>query len=232
MYEMKSSLQLIFICLLLTVPVGDAFGDVFPGEGPSRGMIKIQEKAQKLFEEEKYERALLIYKNDLAPFGDKYAQYMVGYIYLAGKGVPQDAITASAWYRLSAERDNSQFRRVSDKLLALMNDEQRSRSDMMFVELRRDFGDIELLSRLIRADLRVLADRFGSTAIRQNEFERGNFKTPSGRFEDAAERIEMRVDFATSMIDADETIIGDEREELIDFLRSARLQVDNFYAVN
>ena len=232
MYSLKTRFQLSLISLLLVAISGAALGDNFPGTKPSRTMIKTQEKAQSLFEMEKYDRALLIYKKDLAPLGDKHAQYMVGYIYLAGKGVARDPITASAWYRLSAERENPQFRRVSDKLLALMNEEQRAQSDKLFAELRREIGDVVLLARLIREDLDILESRLGSTVIRQNEFERGNFKTPSGRFESAAERITTRIDTMIPLIDSDQTLVGDERTELLEFVRDARTKVENFYAMN
>lgn len=44
----------------------------------------LQEKAEDLFDRGEYERAHFIYRRDLAPIGDKYAQYMLGWMYAEG----------------------------------------------------------------------------------------------------------------------------------------------------
>ena len=56
-----------------------------------------------------YERAFMIYEKELAPLGDKYAQYMVGYMYLNAQSVLQDKISALAWFRIAAERGERCF---------------------------------------------------------------------------------------------------------------------------
>ena len=66
--------------------------------------LSTQERVEKMYEAGEYNRALLIYEKDLAPLGDKYAQYMVGYMHLNAKGIPQDKVTALAWYRSAASR--------------------------------------------------------------------------------------------------------------------------------
>ncbi len=128
----------------------------FPGQEPSRRVMKLQEKVDSLFEDKDYDRAMFIYREDLAPIGDKYAQYMIGYMYLTGKGVVQDLITASAWYRLSAERDQDLFVSARVELLSMLDDEQRARSDSAYLALRRELGDIALMSALISEDLEIL----------------------------------------------------------------------------
>ena len=56
----------------------------FPGETVSQRTRNIQERVEVIYVAGDYQRALLIYEMDLAPIGDKYAQYMVGYMHLRG----------------------------------------------------------------------------------------------------------------------------------------------------
>lgn len=124
--------------------------------------MRIQEKVDVLFDQGEYVRALFIYRNELAPLGDKYAQYMIGYMYLTGTGVEESPIVASAWYRLAAERSNSQFVAVRDQLLANLSEFERGRSDELYLQLRRQYSDVVILLELIRADVEAVATRTGS----------------------------------------------------------------------
>ena len=97
----------IFLALLACLqPFVAAAQD--PGSFPSVPItsktLQVQQQAEEVFERTDYKRAFFIYRNELAPIGDKYGQYMVGYMYLTGKGVEEDIVAASAWYRLAAER--------------------------------------------------------------------------------------------------------------------------------
>lgn len=128
-----------------------------PGLAADPRIEKLHEQAEEVFGRGDYERAYFIYRNDLAPIGDKYGQYMVGYLHLTGKGVEQDAIAASAWYRLAAERGSPDFVRARDTLMkALKKEEYRAESDRQFIELRQQYGDLMLMTRLIRADFEEL----------------------------------------------------------------------------
>lgn len=127
--------------------------DSFPGRAPDRRIWSIQEKADRLFAEGNYERAMFIYRNELAPLGDKYAQYMIGFMYLSGKGIPVDVVTASAWYRLAGERGDKSLVSERDKLLALLTESQRAESDRVLAELRPLVGDAALIANLIDEDL-------------------------------------------------------------------------------
>ncbi|MCH8277932.1 MAG: SEL1-like repeat protein, partial [Proteobacteria bacterium] len=71
---------------------------------PDSRTMALQNKVDRLFGAGNFERAFFLYRYDLAPLGDKYAQYMVGFLYLSGMGVEKDSTIASAWYRLAAER--------------------------------------------------------------------------------------------------------------------------------
>ena len=74
----------------------------FPGGETDRATLRTQERVEELYVSEAYERAYFIYRNELAPKGDKYAQYMIGYMHFAGTGVPEDPAKALAWYRFAA----------------------------------------------------------------------------------------------------------------------------------
>jgi hypothetical protein len=117
-----------------------------------RELLSIQQKVDELFQQGEYERALFIYQHELAPLGDKYAQYMIGYMYLTGAGVAEDAVTASAWYRLAAERGNREFSAVRDDLLQRLDADGLAKSDEQYVELRKQYADIAILVRQIRKD--------------------------------------------------------------------------------
>ena len=100
-----------------------------------------------------FKRAHAIYRNDLAPLGDKYAQYMVGFMYLTGTGVDEDPITASAWYRLAAESSYPELIAVRDQVLESLTDIDRIRSDEIFLELRAQYSDVVLLVEAVRDEL-------------------------------------------------------------------------------
>ena len=136
----------------------------FPSVPINAETLRIQAEADELYERADYERAFSIYHDELAPLGDKYGQYMVGFMYLAGNGVPEDRVAASAWYRLATERGTREFVRTRDRLVkALALDaEQKSESDRMFIELRKEYGDLALMMEAACVDQKRLQERTGS----------------------------------------------------------------------
>ena len=132
--------------------------DKFPGRGTSQDTIKAQQKADRLFEKGKYERALFIYREDLAPVGDKFAQYMIGYMHLTGTGVERDVPAGLAWYRLAAERGDESFVKARDEIHGQLKDEQLAQSEALYRQLRGQFGDVAVLCTMIKRDLEILRD--------------------------------------------------------------------------
>ena len=124
--------------------------------------LRVQRKVDDLFERGEYERAYFIYRNELVPLGDKYAQYMVGFMNLTGKGVEEDPVAASAWYRLAAERGTPEFVAVRDFLLIGLTPEERSRSDDLFVEIRSEYSDLVVLLNSIKRGVRDMKPTTGS----------------------------------------------------------------------
>jgi TPR repeat protein len=134
----------------------------FPSVPINAKTLRVQEQAEEIYQRSDYKRALFIYRNELAPIGDKYGQYMVGFMYLAGKGVPEDRVAASAWYRLAAERGTEEFVRARDGLMKNFDTAETARSNQMFIGLRKQYGDLALLMQSVRADYELLRNRTGS----------------------------------------------------------------------
>ncbi|MCJ7593009.1 MAG: hypothetical protein MUO51_16825 [Woeseiaceae bacterium] len=129
---------------------------------PNSHTMATQRKVDKVFESGDFERAFFLYQNELAPLGDKYAQYMVGYMYLTGRGVEENRITASAWYRLAAERGTPEFVNVRDQLLRKLQDDEMSRSDAEYLKLRAGYSDLVVLLASIKRNLAELEGRTGT----------------------------------------------------------------------
>ncbi len=115
--------------------------------------VKVQRKVDELYERGDFDRAYFIYRNELAPIGDKYAQYMVGYMHLTGMGTDEDPVVAYAWYRLAAERGTPEFVAVRDQLKHDLQAEERHRSDSHYLQLRREFNDLVILLAAIKRNL-------------------------------------------------------------------------------
>lgn len=130
------------IVLLAMVPVSALQAQ---GRGFDTSTLRLQSKADNLYRNGHWERAHFIYVNELAAAGDKYSQYMAGYMCLHGKGVERDKVRASAWYRLAAERDGVEFVQARDQLLNSMSEEEKQASDAMFVDLRQRYSDLVLI---------------------------------------------------------------------------------------
>jgi hypothetical protein len=121
--------------------------------------LRLHQKAEELYNSGHFQRAYFIYVNELAAIGDKYAQYMAGYMSQYGKGVPQDVIRASAWYRLAAEQGAPQFVELRDQLLESMSEDMRLESDAEFLDLRQRYSDLVLVTTQLREIRELLNER-------------------------------------------------------------------------
>jgi len=199
-------MQWIVLGTMLLLGAAAMASDSFPGREPDRRIWNIQEKVDKLFDKGDYERAMFIYRNELAPLGDKYAQYMIGYMYLAGKGVAPNAITASAWYRLAAERGDKTLTGERDKLMALLNEAQKAQSDRAYIELRKEFGDAALVANLIEEDLDLLGDRMHFDTYAERIVDRSNYEERQVIIEEIADRVRSRMRYLNDIVAADDSL--------------------------
>ena len=133
-----------------------------PGEPPNRFTRIHQRSADRAFEKGNYEKAHRIYLKKLAPKGDKYAHYMIGYLHHQGLGVPRDLSRALAWYALAAERGSDGARVAAEQLTLELDETERERADEIVAELWERYGDRTLLVQAIRRDERELRRRTGS----------------------------------------------------------------------
>lgn len=149
------------IAFCLTIQASTAIAQSTDGRS-NASLLQLQTRVDELYERGEFERAFLIYRDELASIGDKYAQYMVGYMILSGQGVRQDPIQASAWYRLAAERGTEEFEMVRDELLTDFDAVEMRRSDHAYRALRSEYCDAAVLLSAIRDDLDRLSEATGS----------------------------------------------------------------------
>lgn len=158
-------------CIALTacLALQGSFAQDFSSSGGyvrDSNTLSVQRKAEELFEREDFKRAHFIYLNELVPIGDKYAQYMVGFMTLTGLGVREDPVYASAWYRLAAERDTAEFIAVREDLIRRLDSIEMERSDELYLRLRHEFSDIAIRMREVREDFELLHGGGGPTGSR------------------------------------------------------------------
>ena len=138
------------------------FGQLdFPGEAPNDSVLRIQKVAERRFDAGEYRDAYWYFTRELVPIGDKYAQYMVGYMTANGLGTERDPVRAAAWYLLAAERGHKDLLAQSKAALETLSPEQRMRAQQILGSLKAEYGDKELIERLIRRDIDRLRDTTG-----------------------------------------------------------------------
>ena len=153
-------LPILLIVALATTTLADSgSGD---GQIFNSRVDSLLNKAERLYDEEEYERAYFIYARDLVPLGYKYAQYMVGYMHLVGAGVDRDLESALAWYRLAAELDTPEFVAVYEQLRDQLNDDQLARSEELYRDLRQQYSHVALAFEQLETDVRALSDQTGT----------------------------------------------------------------------
>lgn len=202
-WQILSNRVLILALMLLSLTALAAA----QGSPRSKPLINLQEKAERLYRQGHWERAHFIYVNELAAFGDKYAQYMAGYMFLEGRGVERDPVRASAWYRLAAENDAPEFIEVRDALLASLNEESLAASDSIYIDLRRQYSDLALALNLLQKERRLLHEgRTGSRLAKTSasvtivDPQTGSAMTRSEFERQLKSRIKLRLDYITEAL--------------------------------
>ncbi|MGH8494953.1 MAG: hypothetical protein ACREVN_02350 [Gammaproteobacteria bacterium] len=153
--------------VLLLMAAGSGFAqDEAPAAPPE--LEAAQANADEAFEAERFDEAYEIYRERLAPMGDKYAQYMIGLMHLRGLGVPEDRPLGAAWLELAAERGDASLAAERDAVMARLDPEEREKQRSLFKKLQADFGDCALVSRALAQDRNRLAPTTG-TRVASNE---------------------------------------------------------------
>lgn len=192
----------------------------FPGITSDSRTIRLQESVDELYAAGNFERAFFIYENDLAPQGDKYAQYMVGYMYLHAQGVEQDKTRAFAWYRLAAERGESVLQRPQRKLIESMSAAEIARSNRFLADLRDSIGDMRLVTKLIEQDLKILKERTGSRVASAEYSGPLIIIKPNGGtvgpnyYHDVRVRLEVRINYLGTRVEISDNALQIDDEKL------------------
>ncbi len=221
--ELKSklkSLLAVAFSLQLSVALGQTSAG-FPGISLESRTIRNQAKVEELFERHEYVRAHFIYRNELALIGDKYAQYMVGFMYLTSKGVQEDAVMASAWYRLAAERQAPEFVVARNRLMTAFDAVDAGRSDEAYLGLRLQYSDLVLLLGLVRKDLAKLNETMTGSrlSVRSRPLaiinpRLGHVVSGDHYFRQIRKRLQLRLDFITDRLDVDKVDTDLDADEL------------------
>ena len=203
----------------------------FPGESADQRTIEIQKRVDELFAAGEFKRALFIYEKELAPRGDKYAQYMVGYMHLKGQSVPQDKVTALAWYRLAAERGNEVLEQARDELAESMTQAEINASNRIFLGLLQKIGDTRLIMALIQRDMNTLKGRTGTHIQGSNVGGRVVIVRPSGRIEDPnfyrnlRLRLEARLNYLETNVEISDIDLESDDNEIRMFEKQVKSEL-------
>lgn len=134
----------------------------FPGETVDQRTRNMQERVEAIYAAADLQRALLIYEKDLAPLGDKYAQYMVGYMHLYGEGVNPGPGEVLAWFRLAAEWGEPLLEHIRDEVRQQLSADEVLASNEVYLALWKSIGDHALIMELIQEDMNVLLAQTGT----------------------------------------------------------------------
>jgi TPR repeat protein len=200
---------------------------------PDTRTMAVQDKVDKLFDAGEFNRAFFIYKNELAPIGDKYAQYMVGYMYQTGMGIEEDDVTASAWYRLAAERGTPEFMSVRDQLLRKLDETERRYSDARYTALRAEYCDLAVLLSSIKRDFRELEGRTGSriqsssSAMTVIDTGSGAVRSGSDYYGQLRSQVEFRVKLLIELGEFDDIETDIEEINIRDIEKKVREKIES-----
>lgn len=192
----------------------------FPGESADQRTLQTQKRVDELYTAGDYKRALFIYQKELAPRGDKYAQYMVGYMHLNSHGVQQDKVRALAWYRLAAERGNEVLVRARDELVVNLTDAEIAASNQMFLDLLRRIGDTKLIMTLIQRDMDTLKSRTGTHVRGSTAGGSTQIISPDGRMQDPnfyrnlRLRLEARLNYLETRVEINDIALETDNDAL------------------
>jgi hypothetical protein len=225
--------QKYIIVLSVLLALAPASMTLAQGRGFDAPTLRLQAKADNLYRKGHWERAHFIYVNELAAAGDKYSQYMAGYMCQHGKGVERDKIRASAWYRLAAERDVPEFVAMRDQLLESMSEVERQASDAIFLQLRQKYSDLVLMLDSLEDERDAMNEKptgsrlsASASSITVIDPQSGDMVARSENMRRLEKRMQARLDYLADKIgsetlDADMTDqeFGDLRQRVVAYLQ-------------
>jgi hypothetical protein len=225
----KISCLSVLVCLSAT-SFAQRFSEL-SADFPDGRTMAVQAKVEKLFDAGEFERAFFIYRNELSPLGDKYAQYMVGFMYHTGLGVDHDPVGAAAWYQLAAERDTREFVVVRDRYWHVIDEDAAAEARAQYRELRLKYSDLAVLMSSIKRNVKELEGRTGSRVRGQSspvtiiESRSSRFSPGTDYYGSIREELEARVmllkeigDFQDLEADADRINVHDLERRVLELI--------------
>ena len=114
-----------------------------------------------------------------AALGNSLSQRYIGLMYINGLGVGKDISTGYAWLKLAAKDGTMKNRNLKQQVENLLTPEQISQSEIAYIQVNQDFGQIAALTRRDRwvkkQKMKMTGSRTGSLV-----FAPLNFDTPHG----------------------------------------------------
>lgn len=206
------------IVVLLSAVAWSQAQKAFPGPAIDQRTHRTMDKVEEIYESGDFDRAMLIYRKELAPLGDKYAQYMVGYMYLTGQSVPEDRAEALAWFRLAAERGDSSFAQARDELYQGMSTTEIEVSTRIFVNIWQEYGDNRLLLDLIQSDMDTLRQQTGTrVAGSDRNLTVINIRSEQGGadfYGQIEKRIELRLNYLETSVEITDIGIAEDAADI------------------
>ena len=206
------------IALMMAAVASSQTHPSFPGPETDHATLRAQERVEELYVSGTYERAYLIYRKELAPRGDKYAQYMIGYMHFTGAGVPEESAVALAWYRLAAERGEPAIELARDQLQKTLSPEQIATANGLLMALKSELSDRVLIFSLVQQDLEILRKSAGrgqsiSSGAMLVIDRRYGYKSGAQYYEHINNRLAARLKYLKSQVYVVD-VAGDEAMEL------------------
>lgn len=203
---------------------------LFPGARLSRGQREWQKRADRFFDQGRYERAYKIYHLNFAWRGDKYAQYMIGMMHWSGQGRPVDRIQGAAWLRLAAQRGNVKIMATRDTVWNQLSEQEGIQAEAQFKELRKAYGDRRVIRRLVQQDrryIRASLNRFATMRGGKSFDADGNWIAGSADYRNYHDRIEQRIGYLKGYVELGELTLIDDDESYDQKKDSAKDDTDH-----
>jgi len=115
-------------------------------ESDGRPGVKFFTYGVRAFQKGDYRHAIDMYKV-AASWAYKPAEYNLAIMYFRGQGVPVDRVRGAAWMVLAAERGEPQYARARDLMVTVLSKAEFARTDELWGELKKTYGDHVALRR-------------------------------------------------------------------------------------
>lgn len=147
---------LVALCLSACVSAPPPVPREFPVVPPTPRQLERRAVADAAFEDGHYGGAFAIYRRELAPAGDKYAQYAVGWMLFNGQGVERDPAEGLAWMMLAGERGDPAIGEALAEARGAVPAGTVARARQRHALLAELYGDCSLLREWVRRERAAL----------------------------------------------------------------------------